>query len=156
VADATVTLSYDYEGRVVWLVALTEESHPMVHDLCADHGDRLSVPRGWMLRDERPQVTEQYAPADPTGAPAGVASAGDTAGRSVAEGGASVISAVQSAAGVVIEPVLGADADPVAPPVVPPTAAAAVQRVGGAGMGLAVPAGVEVAQDSLFHRVASA
>lgn len=63
-ADATVTLSYDYAGRVVWLVGLTDEAHPMVHDLCTTHGDRLSVPRGWVLRDERPRVTELYPSSD--------------------------------------------------------------------------------------------
>lgn len=32
---------------------LSAQAHPMVHDLCALHADRLSVPRGWDLCDDR-------------------------------------------------------------------------------------------------------
>jgi hypothetical protein len=61
---ASTTLSYDYSNRSVWLESLTEEPHPMVHDLCDRHGDTLSVPRGWLLRDQRPTVTPLFAGAD--------------------------------------------------------------------------------------------
>jgi len=52
-AAATATLSYDYAERAVWLGALGTETHPMTHDLCDQHADVLTVPRGWVLHDQR-------------------------------------------------------------------------------------------------------
>lgn len=52
-AVATVTLTYDYGAGVVWLEPLHLDSHPMTHDLCVAHADRLSVPQGWRLHDLR-------------------------------------------------------------------------------------------------------
>lgn len=51
--EAATTLAYDYETSTVWLNPLSGERHPMTHDLCERHADRLSVPRGWQLRDRR-------------------------------------------------------------------------------------------------------
>lgn len=53
---ASTTLSYDYATSTVWIGHLTDERHPMNHDLCERHADRLSVPRGWQLRDRRDVV----------------------------------------------------------------------------------------------------
>lgn len=53
---ATTTLSYDYGTSTVWLAHLSDEDHPMTHDLCVEHADRMSVPRGWQLRDRRDVV----------------------------------------------------------------------------------------------------
>lgn len=53
---ASTTLAYDYANSTVWLASLSAESHPMTHDLCDRHADRLSVPRGWQLRDRRDVV----------------------------------------------------------------------------------------------------
>ncbi len=50
---AAATLTYDYANRVAWIDRLTDESHPMTHDLCERHSDELSVPRGWRLEDRR-------------------------------------------------------------------------------------------------------
>jgi hypothetical protein len=50
---ASTTLAYEYETSTVWLAPLSEEAHPMTHDLCEAHADRMSVPRGWQLRDRR-------------------------------------------------------------------------------------------------------
>ncbi|MGH9186045.1 MAG: DUF3499 family protein [Acidimicrobiales bacterium] len=50
---AVATLSYDYTNGTAWLDALISQPHPMVHDLCGAHADRLSVPRGWRLDDRR-------------------------------------------------------------------------------------------------------
>ena len=55
-ATASVTLSYEYDTSTVWLAPLSDESHPMTHDLCERHADRMSVPRGWQLRDRRDVV----------------------------------------------------------------------------------------------------
>lgn len=46
------TLAYDYAGRVVTLEALSAP-HPMHYDLCELHTERLSVPKGWTLVDQR-------------------------------------------------------------------------------------------------------
>ena len=64
---ASATLTYDYRGQTAWLDRLATESHPMTHDLCEPHADRLSVPQGWRLEDRRvvapfvPRVREQLA-----------------------------------------------------------------------------------------------
>ncbi|NIS31514.1 MAG: DUF3499 family protein [Actinobacteria bacterium] len=52
-SSATVTLSYAYAQRTVWLDDLSQEDHPANHDLCDAHGDRTRPPRGWELRDRR-------------------------------------------------------------------------------------------------------
>ncbi len=65
--SASATLTYDYQGMTAWLERLAAESHPMTHDLCDAHADRLSVPQGWRLEDHRvvapfvPRVPEQLA-----------------------------------------------------------------------------------------------
>ncbi len=38
---------------MVWIDHLTVEDHPMTHDLCLVHADRLVVPQGWVLEDRR-------------------------------------------------------------------------------------------------------
>ena len=50
---AAATMSYDYDGQVVWIEDLHQEPHPMTHDLCAQHADRSTPPSRWELRDER-------------------------------------------------------------------------------------------------------
>jgi hypothetical protein len=50
---AVATLTYDYGSRAAWLDRLSPEAHPMTHDLCDQHGGRLSVPQGWRLEDRR-------------------------------------------------------------------------------------------------------
>lgn len=50
---ATATLAYDYSSSTVWIDVLSEEAHPMTHDLCPRHADTLGVPRGWLLQDRR-------------------------------------------------------------------------------------------------------
>jgi hypothetical protein len=63
-AEATATLTYDYTERRAWLDAISEEAHPMYHDLCGRHADALSVPVGWALDDRRavaPLFTEYLA-----------------------------------------------------------------------------------------------
>lgn len=50
---AATTLAYEYETSTVWLAPLSDEDHPMTHDMCEAHADRMSVPRGWQLRDRR-------------------------------------------------------------------------------------------------------
>lgn len=50
---AVATLTYDYKNQAAWLDRLAVEAHPMTHDLCPAHSDRLSVPQGWLLDDRR-------------------------------------------------------------------------------------------------------
>jgi hypothetical protein len=37
----------------VWLDHLSDERDPHDYDLCQRHAGRLTVPRGWQLRDRR-------------------------------------------------------------------------------------------------------
>jgi len=50
---ANATLEYDYGNRNAWVERLSEEAHPMTHDLCDRHAASLSVPQGWHLEDRR-------------------------------------------------------------------------------------------------------
>jgi hypothetical protein len=40
----------------VWVDDLSDDKHPMTHDLCADHAEHTRVPKGWELRDRRQPV----------------------------------------------------------------------------------------------------
>ena len=51
--EASATLTYDYANASVRIEPASPVGHPMDHDLCADHADRLVVPRGWELEDRR-------------------------------------------------------------------------------------------------------
>jgi hypothetical protein len=51
-ATATATLSFDYGTRTAWLVDVTQP-HPATYGLCGRHADRLRVPIGWSLQDQR-------------------------------------------------------------------------------------------------------
>jgi hypothetical protein len=72
--QAEATLSYSYADRTVWIEPITREDDPMTHDLCADHAERLVLPRGWTRRDIRavadvggpitPSVRASIAPDD--------------------------------------------------------------------------------------------
>ncbi len=48
----SATLTYDYAGRVATIDRLAVP-HPMQYDLCELHTDRLGVPNGWTLIDQR-------------------------------------------------------------------------------------------------------
>ena len=48
----TATLTYDYAASVATIAGLGAP-HPMQYDLCDLHTDRLSVPVGWTLVDQR-------------------------------------------------------------------------------------------------------
>lgn len=52
-AVASATLVYDYKSRCSWLDPLAAEAHPMAYDLCHDHAEAMTVPRGWRLEDRR-------------------------------------------------------------------------------------------------------
>lgn len=62
---ASATLTYDYDGQAAWLERLASEPHPMTHDLCDVHSDRMSVPRGWRLEDRRIVAAQLVLPAEP-------------------------------------------------------------------------------------------
>lgn len=78
---AVATLTYDYGGQAAWLDRLSAESHPMTHDLCEAHAERLSVPQGWHMEDRRaiPSTTAGTAAARTDAAPAAPATPGAVA-----------------------------------------------------------------------------
>ena len=62
---AAVTLTYEYAQSQVWLDRLANERDPHAYDLCGRHADRLTAPKGWLLRDRRPAAEParpRYAP----------------------------------------------------------------------------------------------
>ena len=59
---ASATLGYDYRGQTVWVDPLSDEPHPMTHDLCGRHADALSVPNGWRLHDRRDDAVIMRVP----------------------------------------------------------------------------------------------
>jgi hypothetical protein len=61
-SPAVATLAYDYAGQTVWVDPLSDEAHPMTHDLCGRHADHLSVPRGWTLHDRRADALVVHHP----------------------------------------------------------------------------------------------
>jgi hypothetical protein len=64
-AAATLTFRYAAQEAVVEL--LVAESRPQAYDLCLAHAARTSPPRGWTLRDRRPE--DARLPADATRTP---------------------------------------------------------------------------------------
>lgn len=61
---AVATLTYDYSSQAAWLDRLSPEAHPMTHDQCEVHAERLSVPQGWRLEDRR-MIVPINSPAAP-------------------------------------------------------------------------------------------
>lgn len=51
--EPVVTVSLSYADREVLFQELTEERDPNLLDLCREHADRLTPPRGWVVRDQR-------------------------------------------------------------------------------------------------------
>lgn len=49
---AIATLSYNYGDQVATLVPLAQYQEPHTYDLCLDHSQRLTVPRGWKVITE--------------------------------------------------------------------------------------------------------
>ncbi|GAB10636.1 hypothetical protein GOARA_061_00750 [Gordonia araii NBRC 100433] len=43
------TLTYDYAGSTAVIGPLARASEPHSWDLCAEHADRITVPRGWEI-----------------------------------------------------------------------------------------------------------
>ena len=59
--EAASTLTYVYAEQVVVVGPLSHEADPHGYDLCAEHTDRLTMPRGWDLLRLEIDLT------DPTG-----------------------------------------------------------------------------------------
>lgn len=52
-APAAVTFAFEPEALTVWVGDLAEDASGPGHDLCVEHGDRLSAPQGWTTNDVR-------------------------------------------------------------------------------------------------------
>jgi hypothetical protein len=61
---ARATLSFRYAAQEAVLEVLLPEARPQAYDLCLDHAARTSPPRGWQLRDRRPE--DDRRPVDPS------------------------------------------------------------------------------------------
>lgn len=62
-ASATARLRYHYEVSTVWLDDV-DPAERAPFELCTDHADALSVPRGWELDDRRSRTQPLFSPAD--------------------------------------------------------------------------------------------
>ena len=49
IAEAVVSLTYDYDDKLVVMGPLSPEAEPRATDLCQKHSDIFTVPRGWEL-----------------------------------------------------------------------------------------------------------
>lgn len=47
--EAVATMTYDYSDQMAAVGPLGPFGDPHAHDLCADHYERMSVPRGWII-----------------------------------------------------------------------------------------------------------
>jgi hypothetical protein len=52
-AEAVATVGLSYELRTVVVGVLVVDPNPNLLDLCSEHVDRLTPPRGWQVRDTR-------------------------------------------------------------------------------------------------------
>ncbi|WP_327297271.1 MULTISPECIES: DUF3499 domain-containing protein [unclassified Streptomyces] len=60
---AVATLTYVYADSTAVLGPLATYAEPHCYDLCAEHGERLTAPRGW----EVVRLTDGSAPVRPSG-----------------------------------------------------------------------------------------
>lgn len=60
-AEAVATIGLSYEQRTVVVGALVADPNPNLLDLCSEHVNHLTPPRGWHVRDER--IVERAASA---------------------------------------------------------------------------------------------
>jgi len=60
-AEAVATIGLSYEQRTVVVGALVADPNPNLLDLCSQHVEALTPPRGWRVRDER--LVERAVPA---------------------------------------------------------------------------------------------
>ncbi|QPK81725.1 DUF3499 domain-containing protein [Schaalia sp. ZJ405] len=61
--SAVATLTYDYQDSTVVLGPLATVAEPNSYDLCADHAQRLTAPRGWQVV----RLATSFEPAPPSG-----------------------------------------------------------------------------------------
>lgn len=61
--SAVATLTYVYADSTAVLGPLATHAEPHCYDLCAEHSERLTAPRGW----EVVRLTDGSAPARPSG-----------------------------------------------------------------------------------------
>ena len=48
-AEASVTLTYDYEDQIAVLGLLSPSKEAHAHDLCPRHAQRFTAPAGWQV-----------------------------------------------------------------------------------------------------------
>lgn len=58
-AAATMTLTYIYSDSTAVIGPLATYSEPHAYDLCAFHGERLTVPSGWSVLKHEPSDIAQ-------------------------------------------------------------------------------------------------
>ncbi len=59
---AVATLTYVYADSTAVLGPLAHQAEPHSYDLCVEHAERLTAPRGW----EVVRLTPEFTPAEPS------------------------------------------------------------------------------------------
>jgi len=59
---AVATLTYDYSDSTAVLGPLSTQAEPHAYDLCEQHAERLTVPRGWQVV----RLVTEFEPAPPS------------------------------------------------------------------------------------------
>ena len=62
VRAAVATLTYVYADSTAVLGPLAQHAEPHSYDLCVEHAERLTAPRGW----EVVRLTPEFSPAPPS------------------------------------------------------------------------------------------
>lgn len=60
---AVATLTYDYHDSTAVLGPLATSAQPHAYDLCEDHAESMTVPRGWQVM----RLQTKFEPAPPSG-----------------------------------------------------------------------------------------
>lgn len=61
---AVATLAYNYADQVASLSPLRQFQEPHTYDLCQEHSERLTVPRGWSVVTEALSEVPEHGEAD--------------------------------------------------------------------------------------------
>lgn len=61
---AVATLSYNYSEQLATLAPLRQFQEPHTYDLCQEHSERLTVPRGWTVSIETESDSQNHVEED--------------------------------------------------------------------------------------------
>lgn len=63
-SKAVATLSYNYGEQIATLSHLQQYPEPHTYDLCQEHSERLTIPRGWSVVTDELEAEPSFHEAD--------------------------------------------------------------------------------------------